>query len=369
VGHPILDSLTYPWKRPEAKGLFDALARVVTDREEILAIFEDCGGDAMWLRQSATTGGQWRAVIDALAANGLVRPFAEHLRAYPRLRRNARFHRALSAVLDAPPIAELRFVEDGPVVLDRESLRTKLGRLDPDANPLKVLIVRGEPENGKSHGRHLFARVAHDRGAEVLYLADGMVSTVEQAVELILGVLGGSGNLPDRDSTVGDPDSTEDAWYQAICIELQKVAARHDRRLWVVVDDLGSTPDGAPLMDRRIRAFFEQFALFLLSPVFAQRFRLMLIHYPEDRVPTKWKAELWDEEVASEAAIQDEQVREYLADWARARNVTLHESDLAALTADVMDAAAAPDPRGLCRLARLHHAVSHAVAELERKRP
>ena len=50
-------------------------------------------------------------------------------------------------------------------------------------------------------------------------------------------------------------------------------------------------------------------------PAFRQWFRLMLIHYPEGPVPTKWASEFWVEERTSAEDIKQEHVVTLLQEW------------------------------------------------------
>jgi len=360
VPHPIFDSLSYPWARLEADALHQSLVAVIDGKNEILALFVKAGGLAGAVNRDQSPSDLWHDVLDRVTKAGHLQLMLEKLREVSA--DNAAFQTAVQAVFDAAPVAEAQVYGSGPVVLDRDPLRTKLSSLEADTLPLNVLVVRGETKTGKSYGRHLFERVARSRGAKVAYLWSGNAPSLDAALEELFLALG-------VDEVPEPGDTTDTAWYQEILRDLRRAAGKAGSSLWVTVDDLGNGPDGVPLIDSAVRAFCDQFALNLLNPVFAERFRLMLIHYPNGPVPTRWPSELWVEDVARAEAIEESHVQAYLAAWAAARGRVLHDSELTALAAEIIATGEAePGPNGPCRLERLLAAMTDALQGLERLR-
>jgi hypothetical protein len=249
------------------------------------------------------------------------------------------------------------------IVLDRETLRDKLDRLLPDQDPVKVLLVRGSTKSGKSHGRYIFERAAYDAGAQPLYLCDGIVATVQDVFDQLFIALEAESSVPPRESSA-------DAWYKAVCVALQKQAALKKKALWIAVDDLGPTQDGAPLLDPEIKLFFDQFALNMLNPAFRKWFRLMLIHYPDGPTPTRWKRDFWIEDRTSENDIGQQEVMDLLKSWSTTHNIRTVEDELKGLAADIIQKAdtATPGPASAPRLEMIHNALLDTIVELKKRK-
>jgi hypothetical protein len=306
----------------------------------------------------------WKEALDNLAVAGALRELCDLL--LEELK-NKDARKAIEDVLNAVPAVDLQFVPDSVAVLDRVELRSSLTNLESEASSVRVLLVRGGPKTGKSQGRFLFERAAKDCGAKVVYLFEGIVVTVDDVVRQLFSALEATSEIPDRGST------TREAWYQAVCVQLQEVAARKKQKMWIAVDDLGPGPGEppAPLLDREIREFCEQFALNMPNPLFADWFRLMLIHYPEGDVPTRWKHEFWGEDRTSEADIQQTHVEEFLRSWAAHRDRNLLDDQLTSLAASIVAKVDNAQPGGdnVPRLKRLHDTVEETLRDLEKGTP
>jgi adenosyl cobinamide kinase/adenosyl cobinamide phosphate guanylyltransferase len=269
------------------------------------------------------------------------------------------YHDRIRAVVDAAPALEERIISDYVVILDRLPLREKLALLEPDASPVKVLLVRGEPRSGKSHGRYLFERSARDQGALPVYLCEGIVATVDDVVRELFSALDASSEIPPR-------LTTEDAWYRVVCSKLRELASSKQRPLWIAVDDLGPAADGGPLLDSQIKQFCDQMALNMVNPAFRQWFRLMLIHYPDGQVPTRWKRDFWTEDRTNPMDVRQADVEVLLREWS-SRHETIIEDELTTLAAAVLaraDAPETPDEAEAPRLQRLHDALVETLNTL-----
>ena len=146
-----------------------------------------------------------------------------------------------------------------------------------------------------------------------------------------------------------------------------EVASKKEKRLWIAVDDLAGK-DGAPLMDENINKFCDQFALNMLNPMFRNRFRLMLIHYPEE-IPSKWRSDFWTEDRTSDTDIQPQHVAELLKAWALAKDRKIVEEELNKLASDVVQKAEAPPPAGQKqkpRLQRIDEELKTALRNLQK---
>jgi hypothetical protein len=124
-------------------------------------------------------------------------------------------------------------------------------------------------------------------------------------------------------------------------------------------------PDGAPLLIREIREFFDQLVKLLPSFAYRRWFRLMLIHYPEQTMPSKWLPQVWQEDRTDAGDVQAEHVAEFLRFWWARGGVTEPEATVHEVAAEIVKKANVPtheaDQR--CRLQRLHDLITEAIAE------
>jgi hypothetical protein len=85
-----------------------------------------------------------------------------------------------------------------------------------------------------------------------------------------------------------------------------------------------------------VRRFFEQFALFMANPAFAQWFRLVLIEYPRGPVPTKWKKGFWVDEDTNQSPPQSNDLAEFLLQWAKKKKKNLPQEQAQKFAAEVL---------------------------------
>lgn len=345
MAHPFFDSLLYPWARPEAVRLHAMLMAVYRDPVRIDQVYQQCKVGLPPLALAAAPDIIWKQALENLASYNGLRKLCDLVGADPGLARNSLVQAALRDVVNAQPARDTVIISDDVIVLDRAALRHQIELLESDTHPVKVVLVRGGPRSGKSHGRYLFERSAQDRGATPVYLCDGIVATVDETILQLFSALEASNQIPAR-------NTTDDAWYKAVCFKLQELAAAKKQPLWIAVDDLGPAPDGGPLLDQEIRRFFEQFALNMLNPAFRRWFRLLLIHYPDGPVPTKWRREFWAEDRTSAGDITADHVAGLLREWTAAHERTLIEDELLDLAKNVIDKADADLAQGAADASR-----------------
>ena len=354
MSNPFFSGAGYPWGRDDAIALHHALGQAVANPEAIGLLYEQAGGQAQYLNKLQAPADVWRDVLNLLSGAGRLQRLCELLRDDPRF---GAIRARIDAVFGATSDIELSLLDHGVLVLDRTHLRECLTLLEAPDSPVRVLLVRGETKTGKSRGRYLFERAARQRGARSLYLFAGIITSVDDVVMQLFSALNALDRMP-------PPTTTDHAHYQAICVQLQAAALERDQRLWVAIDDLGTDADGVSLLPREVREFCEQLALNTQNPLFGERLRLMLIHYPDGPVPTRWAPDFWREDRTDHADIQGAHVEAFLRTWAAARGRTLLDADVEQLAADVIAAADANGPA--MRLRRLDEALTAALRELER---
>ena len=358
--HPFEGGMRYPWSRPEADQLHKLLASDVTSVARIDLLFKRTVPELPTLNLQQAPGALWKDALEQIATAGALLRLCTILRDEPGL---PRVQEAAEAMLAVQPEVEKRISHDGRITVNRAVLRQRLGHLTLQDGAVKVLLVRGAPKTGKTWSRHLFERVAREQGAEVTYICNGTVGTVADVVDKLFSTLEASDRIPPQHTTI-------DAWYKQVCNRLPEVAARRGRPLWIAIDDLGPGTDGVtPLMDKEIRDFFDQFVLHLVDPAVHRWFRLMLIHYPDGQVPTKWESELWEEDRTYRDDVKQEDVAEVLREWRADHGKRMTDDEVVTLAAEVIKHADAPLPGGgpagdVVRLRRIHDALRTALQGL-----
>lgn len=356
--HPFFDSVAYPWNRSDAQQLHRLLQLAVQDPGTIDLIYKQCAPLPPALTTPANAELLWKEAFDNLAKLGALQALVTQLK--QRFAGNPQIANALQAIEQAKSALETKVVSPDLFVLDCNDQREAVGRMISQTMA-KTLLVRGLPRSGKTHCKYILQAVAREKGVDVVYMSDATVSTVDEVIDNLFSSLGASDQVPPK-------VNTDDAWYRSVCTKLK--AAAGDKKLWVVIDDLGynnGDPNQGPLLDTKIRVFFEQFALFMTDPSFASKFRLMLINYSEPILPAKWKTEMWTETRTDENTIQGAHIEEFLKDWSQFTGIEIIEQDRKRLAGQVISEAAAPatDAINLSRLERINAILNTKLANIK----
>jgi hypothetical protein len=350
--HPFFDVPTYPFVRADAQALYTALYQGITQPGAITLEYQQSGGTRP-LTPQLPADQAWGEVLRHLTAEHSLARLCERI----INTRQGALQAAAIAVRDAKDILSEILLPQDIVFLDRKPLRNELEKLSRRGQ-CGVLLVRGASGAGKSWTQQFINLVAEHRGANCVYLYSGTISNVSEVVENLFTALGAGSAVP-------EPMETEAAWYKRVCNRLQELA-QNRKPLWVVADDLGEYPDG-PRVDRQIRDFFGQFVLNMANPVFADRFRLVLIDYPEGPVPTKWKSFLWCEDRPQESDVDKATIAEFLLNWAAAQGKQLGAERADELAADILAKADAPPSAnnvGRPRLERIYNELQGVLNKL-----
>ena len=222
--HPFFDRTRYPWPRDDAFLLYRTLVDAIRVKGQIVLSYERAAIDLPPLNQDQSPDLVWKEALDKLTANGALQKFVSVLVE----NRSPSIRTAAQAVRDAAE-AELSTLEDEVIMLDRIDLRSRLDLLRPDTGRTRVLLVRGEPQSGKTWGTYLFEETAREEGVDAV-IPEGLVS-VDDAVRWLFGELGALDRIPERN------DSTPHAWYQTIAHTLRRLAEEQQRPLWIAVDN------------------------------------------------------------------------------------------------------------------------------------
>jgi len=355
--HPIFGALSYPMYRPEAEDLYVLLYQVYPDPTEINNKYNRCGPGLPPLNLGQAPDKIWTEALNHLAARALLQVFCTKVQGEqlaPQLKE------ALDRVFNAEPSVDKNFFSEYVMVLNRVTLRSYLRMLENDASPMKVVLIRGGVKTGKSHCSYLFDHVAKDNGGKSVYIGDGMVGTLNEVIDLLFVAL-------EKQTPVQQGLTTGDAFYRAVCLSLLLKVKEAKCVLWIAVDDLGNGEDGAPRLDPEIRKFFDQFVLQMANPDFRKWFRLMLIHYPEGPVPSKWRSEHWEEIVTQATDIQQGDIEEAIRKWCKMKDLNTPEDEISKKAERILAVSDAPPPAGepaVPRLRRINDEVNKAIRNL-----
>ena len=353
MSNPFFDGYKYPWSRDDARALHEALygMRALNTMAAIRGLYEACGENLLPLTEGNPVD-VWREALDKLARARRIEVFCQLILqsdAYAPL------HDAARAVQEAKDVIDHFILSDDLLFLDRQQLRDKLQRVTKSRSR-RVLLVRGGAKCGKSWTKYMIDDLAASRGEQCTYLSEDSVKKLSDALEHLFLRIGGAG------AKVPAPMETEEAWYQKICRELTTHAEKSGP-WWIVVDDLGVDANG-PRFDPQIKTFFDQFALAMTDPSFAKWFRLVLIDYPEGRVPTRWKAEFWDEDRPDASHLDAAAISRFVIDWAQRQKKRLGANDAERFAQQVIATAnAAADPEK-SRLQLIYDAIEAALETL-----
>lgn len=334
MAHPYFDSSAYPWHRKDATELHVELYQSYAIEGDLQRLYKSAGVNPIPL-QPQRIDLMWQAALDNLCAAGYFRTFCDRVLAdLPPRPKVVNLIKVVELAED--PIRPTLLTNDR-VFLDREDLRDKLQRLTSDT-ALRVLLVRGETKTGKTYTRHLIHEIAKASGEPCVYLFDGNAGTTDEVVDVLFASFTASDKIPPK-------LETDDAWYRKVCTRLHEVVKLAGKKAWVVIDDLGDYEKGAKI-DRKVRDFFNRFALSMENPEFATWFRLVLIDYPEvpeggdDRVPTQW-SDFYEIDTPDISRVNAAAITSFALQWAKRKQKNLDESGAKAFADKVLTAAAA----------------------------
>src|SRR3954451_12064375 len=160
--------MTWPASRADAQELQDALGKLVTNSGAIENLYERAGDHLAALNTNQGADLIWGEALRNLAASGRLKAFFEVLRT--RGPQADAFKKKVDAVFDATAEFEQPVLSSGVLVIDRTALRAQIALLVARDSPASVLLVRGAPKSGKTHGYYLFEAAAKEAGAEAVYI-------------------------------------------------------------------------------------------------------------------------------------------------------------------------------------------------------
>ncbi len=270
-------------------------------------------------------------------------------------------HQLVNSQDDALSNELAQVIDEGLVVLDRAELSKGLVKLRSSNSQRSVVVIRGKSKSGKSHCRYLFQQAARQNGAMLVYLDRSIVATVDEVIVNLFDALNAVDQIPPGVNNTA-------ASFQLVLRKFKAIAAAKGATLWIAIDDLGLDMDGAPLIDPNVRAFFEQFVLMMKNPAFAAPFRLMLIHYPEGKLPSLWDKHILLQQTTSIEDIQLQHVIEVLKQLLRIQGLQATDAEIEQTAKDIMRKADefVPDPaEPTSKLAVIHDEIINVSRNLQ----
>lgn len=358
--HPFFQSPNYPFHREDARALHRALWKTIDKFGRIEQLYNSAGTDLLPL-DPGSADLVWTDALKKLAAAGRLEALCDLLLADPN---SAAIRPMILAVRDAEDIIEQVLLPDGRVFVDRQQLREKLQRLANSSPSFPVLLIRGAADSGKSWTQYMVSALAREQGQTSVYLFQGLVSDVHQVLEMLFATFG--------EEKVPDQLTTDEAWFQKVCVNLMILGKKSQKICWVVMDDLGDDEQGSRF-EPRVRKFFDQFVLSMANPAFAEWFRLVLIDYPDltqeagvRGVPTRWR-DIWDEDRPDVTQVNAEALAAFVTQWAQRKNKQLAATAAESFATDVLtavDSAAAAVNPARPRLQTIHDELVMALKKL-----
>ena len=357
--HPFFDVVAFPWHRKDAQEFHRQLVDGIRAFADIDFLYTKSATGLPGL-PTMLTDAVWRLVLDNLTTARALRTLCDLIFKDPRW---VTVRDSATAIVEAQSLTEAPILgSDAYLFLDRKRLRVHLSDLAVPESAFRVLIVRGESGSGKSWTAKLIETFAIGCGDLCAYLFDGTITTVPEVVSQLMAVLGSDEEIPQLES--------EDAYFRKACIRLLERASNQKRRYWIIVDDLGTDRDGGPRLDPSIKRFFDHFTLQMANPALGRWFRLVLLHYPDGTLPTKWKQGVWKEDRTSCTDVDALTIEEFLDRWGKATKKQLAEEERKRLAEGVVTkveallATPSTDPAKASRMQLIHDEVNVVVETL-----
>ena len=324
MANPIFESRRYRRDLAEARALEEQLRLRFPDVVDARVIV---GGAALDDTQIAMTGAPstiWAAILDftarLLELEKLLDSVEQNLRPAPKDAdvRNAiaRVRQVAEATGSLSPM-RLLLRGDRPF-LGRTTLRGLVSELRDWNSSASILVVRGEPDSGRTETQ-LLLEEGRDAAREKFVLL-GEQLPLESTFRAIWRNAGVAGNAP---SLGQEPLTTESAMLMDFWTDVKEALETNDRLLWVLFDDLDK---GAGRI--AVRTLAEVLAIRLKDVSFQRRVRLVMLGYPDPQLPAKVTGTLVRNDTTEK--IDDSHVRAFVDFCAKVLNKNLGDTALAA---------------------------------------
>jgi hypothetical protein len=327
MANPIFESTRYRRDLPEARALEDQLRLRFPDVAESRVIVGGAGLDDTQVDMTGAPSTFWAAILDfaarLLELENLLNSVERNLRPVPKdADMRTAIDRVRQVALAGGSLSPMRLLLSGDrPFLGRTTLRGFISELRNWDSPASILVVRGEPDSGRTETQILLDE-GRDRTREKFVLLHELLP-LNSALRVIWREAGVPGPEP---SAGQEPLTTESATLFDFWTDVKIALETNDRFLWVLVDDLDKGPGRIP-----VRALAEVLAIRFKDVSFQRRIRLVLLGYPEPQLPPKVGAMFVRNDTTE--MIDDSHVRAFIDFCAKAKGKTL--SDTAAAAGDI----------------------------------
>lgn len=324
MANPILESKRYRRDLAEARALEDLLRQRFPVVAEVRVIVGGAGLDDTQIDMMGAPSTFWAAVLDftakLLELPKLLDSVERNLRPAPK---DAEVRNAIDRVRQVAEadgsLSPMRLLLSGDrPFLGRTTLRGMLAELRNWNSSASILVVRGDPDSGRTETQ-LLLNEGRDTVRERFVLLDEQMP-LESTLRAIWRNAGAAGNAP---SLGQEPLTTESAMLTDFWTDVKEALETNDRLMWLLFDDLDK---GAGRI--AVRALAEVLATRLKDVSFQARLRLVLLGYPDPQLPAKVPATLVRNDVTEK--IDDSHVRAFVDFCAKVAGKNLGDTALAA---------------------------------------
>lgn len=325
MANPIFESKRYRRDLAEARALENELRERFPDVAVVgQQIVGGAGLDHTQIDMTGAPSTFWGAVLDytakLLELPRLLDSVDRNLRPAPK---DAKVRNAIDRVRQVAEadgsLSPMRLLLSGNrPFLDRTTLRGLLAELRDWNSSASILVVRGDPDSGRTETQLLLSE-GSDTEREKFVLLDEQMQ-LQSALRAIWRSAGADGNAP---ALGQEPLTTESAMLMDFWTDVKEVLETKDRLMWLLFDDLDK---GAGRI--AVRALAEVLAIRLKDVSFQKRLRLVLLGYPDPQLPAKVTATLIRNDMTEK--IDDSHVRAFVDFCAKIAGKNLGDTALAA---------------------------------------
>lgn len=324
MANPIFESERYRRDLLEARALEDQLRLRFPDVAESRVIVGGAGLDHTQIDMTGAPSTFWAAILDFAAKQrelgNLLNSVESNLRLAPKdAEMRTTIERVRQVALAGGSLSPMRLLLSGDrPFLGRTTLRGFVSELRNWDSAASILVVRGEPDSGRTETQILLHE-GRDRTREKFVLLHEMIP-LNSTLRVIWKEAGVPGTAP---SAGQEPLTTESAMLLDFWTDVKDALETNDRFLWVLVDDLDKGPGRIA-----VRALAEVLAIRFKDVSFQRRIRLVLLGYPEPQLPAKVAATFVRNDTTEK--IEDSHVHAFIDFCAKAKGKILSDTKAAA---------------------------------------
>lgn len=325
--NPIFGSKRYRRDLAEARALEEQLRLRFPEVSEARLIVGGAAMDDTQINMTGAPAALWAAILDFTAKLNMLEDLLDsverNLRPAPK---DADVRTAIERVRQAAQgtgsVSPMRLLLSGArPFLGRTALRGLVAELRDWNSAASILVVRGEPDSGRTETQILLDE-GRDPTREKFVLLHELIP-LDSTLHTIWKAAGVPGTAPSADLEVL---STESAMLVDFWMDVKDALETNDRFLWVLFDDLDKGPGRIA-----VRTLAEVLAIRFKDVSFQRRIRLVMLGYPEPQLPSKVTAALIRNDTTE--GIDDTHVRAFVDFCAKAAGRTV--GDTAAAATDI----------------------------------